>query len=166
MSLTITNNLWGEPEKTETIQKKIERIGFNWFPAYRRTGARLIYLSPDYKEVRIKLPLNWTTRNYVGTIFGGSMYGAVDPVYMVMLIKLLGPDYLVWVKSANILFEKPGKDTLYARFKIDDQELAELKEITNNQTKMDRTYEVNFVDKSGKVHAIIEKTVYIRKKSS
>jgi hypothetical protein len=31
-------------------------------------------------EVRVRVPLGWRTRNYVGTIFGGSMYGAVDPL--------------------------------------------------------------------------------------
>jgi len=37
--------------------------------------------------------------NYVGTIFGGSMYAAVDPVYMLMLIMNLGKDYIVWTSQ-------------------------------------------------------------------
>ena len=57
-------------------------------------------------EVRVKLPLNWRTRNYVGTIFGGSLYGAVDPVYMIMLMKVLGRDYVVWDKAASIRFRR------------------------------------------------------------
>jgi acyl-coenzyme A thioesterase PaaI-like protein len=52
---------------------------------------RVTYIAADWREVRIQLPLNWRTRNYVGTIFGGSLYGAVDPIYMIMLIKALGP---------------------------------------------------------------------------
>jgi hypothetical protein len=38
------------------------------------------------------MPLSWRTRNYVGTIFGGSMNSAVDPIYMVILIRRLGKD--------------------------------------------------------------------------
>jgi len=60
--------------------------------------------------VRIRLPLIWRTRNYVGTIFGGSLYGAVDPIYMIMLIKALGPDYIVWDKAATIRFLRPGRE--------------------------------------------------------
>ena len=71
------------------------RWGFNFFPAYRGTGARVTYISGDFREVRVELPLNWRTRNYVGTIFGGSVYGAVDPHYMIMLIKILGKGYVV-----------------------------------------------------------------------
>jgi hypothetical protein len=55
------------------------RWGFNLFPAFRGTGARVTYIAEDFREMRVKLPLNWRTRNYVGTIFSGSLYGAVDP---------------------------------------------------------------------------------------
>ena len=91
---------------------KLTRWGFNFFPAYRGTGARITYIASDWREVRIKVPLNWRTRNIVGTIFGGSMYGAIDPIYMVMLIKILGPEYIVWDKAAAIRFKRPGKSTL------------------------------------------------------
>ena len=87
---------------SESLRTRIMRWGFNLFPALRRTGGRITYISSDLKQVRLKVPLNWRTRNYVGTIFGGCMYGAVDPVYMVMFIKLLGSGYIVWDKSATI----------------------------------------------------------------
>jgi hypothetical protein len=100
------------------------RWGFNFFPAYRRTGARITYIAADWREVHIKLDLNWKTKNYVGTIFGGSMYGAVDPIYMVMFIKLLGPKYIVWDKAASIQFKRPGQSTLQTKFKIEEAELT------------------------------------------
>ncbi len=77
-------------KKTENLQSKIYRLQLNLFPPYRRTGARVIFIAGDLSEVRIKLPLNRKTKNYVGTLFGGSIYAAVDPIYMVMLIRLLG----------------------------------------------------------------------------
>ena len=55
------------------------RWGFNFFPAFRGTGARVTYISGDFREVRVKLPLSWRMRNYVGTIFGGSFHAAVEP---------------------------------------------------------------------------------------
>src|SRR6266540_456863 len=42
------------------------------FPAWRGTGATVTYIAGDFRELRVKLPLSWRTRNYVGTIFGGS----------------------------------------------------------------------------------------------
>jgi hypothetical protein len=35
------------------------RRGFNFFPAYRRTGARITYIDSDLHEVHIKLLLTW-----------------------------------------------------------------------------------------------------------
>ncbi|SFE49172.1 Acyl-coenzyme A thioesterase PaaI, contains HGG motif [Bacillus sp. OV194] len=148
----------------ESWKTRIVRCGFNLFPAFRGTGARVIYIAGDYSEIRIKLPLNWRTRNYVGTIFGGSMYGAVDPIYMYMFLKMLGNDYIVWDKAASIRFKKPGKSTLYATFKITYEELDEVKRALEGKRSLDRVYDVELVDESGTVHAVVEKTIYIRKK--
>src|SRR5687768_16435139 len=108
----------------ESLKSRAFRWGFNLFPAYRGTGARITYISADNREIRVRIPLSWRTRNYVGTIFGGSMYGAVDPLYMIILIRALGPEYVVWDKSAAIRFRKPGRTTLYAQCRVTDEELA------------------------------------------
>ena len=141
------------------------RWGFNLFPAFRGTGARVTYIADDYREVRVKLPLNWRTRNYVGTIFGGSLYGAVDPHYMIMLIKILGTEYVVWDRAATIRFKKPGHGTLYARFEIPEEEVVTIRRLLETQPSIDRVYRVDLVDADGLVHAEIEKTVYIRRKT-
>lgn len=79
----------------ENFATKLDRWKFNLFPAYRGSGARVVYISEDYREIRVKIPLSWRTRNYVGTIYGGSLYGGIDPIYMLMLIKTLGVGYIV-----------------------------------------------------------------------
>jgi len=102
----------------------------------------------------------------VGTIFGGSIYGAVDPLYMIMLIKLLGPDYVVWDRAASVRFKKPGRSTLYARFTVNDEELAAIKSALTQTASVDWLYRVDLVDAQGVVHAIVEKTIYIRRKGA
>jgi Domain of unknown function (DUF4442) len=150
----------------ESTASRRLRWGFNVFPAFRGTGARITYISDDYREVHVKLPLSWRTRNYVGTIFGGSLYGAVDPHYMIMLIKILGPEYVVWDKAATIRFKKPGQGTLYARFVIPEEEIALIRRRLETEHSVDRLYTVALVDADGVVHAEIDKTIYIRKKDA
>ena len=139
------------------------RWGFNLFPAFRGTGARVTYIAGDFREARVRLPLNWRTRNYVGTIFGGSLYGAVDPMYMILLIKILGPGYTVWDKASTIRFVKPGRGTLYARFRIEEAEIEAIREALDTAPSVDRVYRVELTDAAGVVHAAIEKTIYIRR---
>jgi acyl-coenzyme A thioesterase PaaI-like protein len=149
----------------ESFATRRMRWLFNLFPAYRGTGARITYIAADFREVRVRLPLSWRTRNYVGSIFGGSLYGAVDPVYMIMLIKILGPAYTVWDKAATIRFKKPGRTTLHARFLIEEEEVETICRLAE-ASPIDRVYTVDLIDAAGVVHAEIEKTIYIRKKST
>ena len=150
----------------ENFESRLARWKFNLFPAYRGTGGRVAYISDDFHEIRVKIPLSWRTRNYVGTIYGGSMYGAIDPIYMLMLIRILGDDYVVWDKAARIRFRKPGKETLFADFKLTGDEIDEIKRLAETQRSVDRIYELELKDKDGVVHAQIEKTLYVKKARS
>lgn len=150
----------------ESFKSRRFRWAFNLFPAYRGTGGRVLYISDDFREVRVKIPLSWRTRNYVGTMYGGSIYGAVDPVYMLMLIKVLGPDYIVWDKAAKIRFRKPAKHTLFVEFKLPDSEIEEIKKLSEIERSIERVYSLALKDKNGVVHAEIEKTIYIKKREA
>ena len=147
----------------ESFASRRLRWGFNLLPAYRGTGGRVTYIAGDFREVKVTLSLSWRTRNYVGTIYGGSLYGAIDGIYMVMLIRILGPDYTVWDKAATIRFRKPGRATLYARFLIAEEEIAMIRRLAAEAPSIDRVYTVELADKDGVVHATVEKTIYIRR---
>jgi hypothetical protein len=102
----------------------------------------------------------------VGTIFGGSIYAAVDPFYMLMLIKVLGPGYVVWDKAASIRFRRPGRTTLHAHFLLDQAIVDDIRAELERVEKLDRHFTVELKDATGEVHAIVEKTVNIRKRST
>jgi acyl-coenzyme A thioesterase PaaI-like protein len=147
-----------------SITNRLRCWSFYFFACYRGTGARLRYVAPDWSEIRLDLPLSWRTRNYVGTIFGGSIYAAVDPIYMLMLIRRLGPEFVVWDKAATIQFKKPGRQTLHTRFVVNDEELAAIRTALESQRSVDRTYVVELVDGSGTICATVEKLIYVRKR--
>ena len=147
----------------ESWRSRWMRWSFNLFPAYWGTGAHITYIAGDWREVRVRLPLTWRTRNVVGTIFGGSMYGAVDPIYMVMLIQLLGPDYIVWDKAATIQFRRPGRSTLEARFVVDSALLDSIRAELEHAPKAERVLAVELVGADGTVHASVDKVLHFRR---
>ncbi|HJW09598.1 MAG TPA: DUF4442 domain-containing protein [Holophagaceae bacterium] len=147
----------------ESWSSRLSRWTFNFWPCYRGTGGRVTFIAADWSEIRVKLPLNLRTRNYVGTIFGGSLYAAIDPFYMLMLIKRLGPGFIVWDKSASVRFRKPGKGKLTAIMRLEDEELAEVRRLLETESRIDRTYRVTFVDGSGAVYTEVDKVVQIRR---
>lgn len=148
----------------ESWRTMVMRHGLNWWPCYRGTGARVTYIAADWREVRVTIPLSWRTRNYVRTIFGGSMFGGTDPLFMLMLIHALGEEYIVWDKAASIRFRRPGTQRLHAVFRIDEEELNTIRRLAAESRSVDRVYTVELVDTSGEVCAIVERTVYIRRK--
>lgn len=150
-----------DANKKQNFNSVFKKILFNIFPAYRRTGARICFISDDLKEVHIKLGLKWTTRNYVGSVFGGSIYGALDPIYMVQLINILGNKYVVWDKSATIKFIRPIKHVVYARFLISDNLLAEIKNEIKLNNEVEIELSVQFSDANGITYAKVIKKLYI-----
>jgi len=150
----------------ESWRSRMQRWGFNFFPTYRSTGAWITYIADDYREIRIRLPLGWRTKNYVGTMFGGSMYAASDGVYMVMLIKNLGREYMVWDKSATVRFRKPARTTLYGRFVLAPKDIDDIRAATAGGEPVERVHRVALVDRENVVHAEIEWLVHVRRKDA
>jgi acyl-coenzyme A thioesterase PaaI-like protein len=120
------------------------------------------YIAADWSEVRIRLPLSWRTRNVVGTIFGGSLYAAIDPIYMLMFIRILGPDFVVWDKAATIRFLKPGRTTLRATLRLDPETVEAVRAEVMRSGRLDRDFEVTLVDDAGVPHVTVSKTLYFR----
>jgi len=149
---------------TESFKSHLTRIIFNYFPAFWSTGAKVTYLAADYKEIHLKLPLSWRTRNYVGTIFGGSMFSATDVLYFLLVLNNLGKNYIVWDKASCIRFKKPGKGTLYTKAVLSDEEIEIIKTELLNTDKIDRVYFLDLIDETGDICASIEKTIHIQNK--
>ena len=136
----------------------------NWYPMYFGTGGKILFWSGDSREVHLRLRRSLWTYNYVGTIFGGSMFAAADPFYMLMLLRILGNQYVVWDKAGSIRFRKPGRQTLYARFEITDEQLATVRQAVETNGQTEQTFTLQWLDANGVVHAEIERLCYIADK--
>jgi hypothetical protein len=141
------------------------KLGFNLHPAFRGTGGRVVHVASDLRQIRIRLPLSWKTKNIVGSLYGGSLFAITDGAHPMMLMAALGDSYIVWDKAAAIRYRKPGWSTLYADFVLSDDELLEIRFELAKCPELERTYLVELKDKHGIVHAEVERTVYIAEKT-
>ena len=140
------------------------RLRLNIYPPFLGAGIHIKRLAPDWKEIDVEMKLRWWNANYVGTHYGGSLYSMTDPFFMVMLIENLGRDYIVWDKSASIRFKKPGRGTVFAKFRLSDQQIQEIKQALNTEKKIERVFTVEVKDESGTVITEVEKLLHIRRK--
>lgn len=141
------------------------RMGFNLHPAFRGTGGRVIHVAGDLRHIRVKLPLNWKTKNIVGSLYGGSLFAITDGAHPMMLMAALGDGYIVWDKAASIRYRKPGFSTLYADFVLDEAEILAIRQELARNPELERTYLVELKDAHGTVHTVVERTVYIAEKT-
>lgn len=135
----------------------------NLWPPFRGAGIRVREISPDWRSVRVELIAKRLNRNYVGVHFGGSLFSMADPFLMLMYIKALGPEYVVWDHSASIRFVRPGKGTVRAEFRLDESMLEEVRRATEKGDRYLKTHSVAVLDEDGETVARIERTVYFRR---
>jgi acyl-coenzyme A thioesterase PaaI-like protein len=141
------------------------RLGFNLHPAFRGTGGRVVYVSRDLRHICIKLPLNWRTKNVVGSLYGGSLFSITDGAHPMMLMAALGEDYVVWDKSASIRYRKPGRSTLTADFLLTDEDLENIHAALRVKPELEHTFQIELKDDSGEVYVVVDRTVYIAERA-
>jgi acyl-coenzyme A thioesterase PaaI-like protein len=145
---------------------RILKFGMSLWPPFLGAGIRVKHIAPDFREVVVSMKLRWYNRNYVGTHFGGSLAAMTDPFYMLMLIQILGSEYIVWDKTSTIDFIATGKGTVTARFTLKDEQITEIKESTATGDAYLPEFSVDIVNESGEVIATVKKIIYVRKKMS
>lgn len=149
---------------TESLKTKIFRWVLNIYPMYLGTGGKVHVISADWRYVRVSLKLNIWTRNYVRTIFGGSLFSASDPFYMLMFYHNLAPEFVVWDKEALIKFRKPSRSKLTTEFIVTDQELEEVKKLVKENGFHVFTKITEWKNSDNEVTCVIERKIYVATK--
>ena len=142
------------------------KYGFNLSPMYRRSTGRVIQASKDLLHIRIRIKISYKNKNYVSSIFGGSMFSAVDPIPMVQLMNLIGDDYVVWDKSAQVFFKRPAKEHLYADFTYTVEELNDITRRVQQEKEIEIEKITYLTNKdNNKTFCEVRKIIYIADKA-
>ena len=143
---------------------KVIQSGLNLWPPFRGAGIRIEELSADYLRCKVSMKFRWWNKNANRTQYGGSMFSMTDPIYPLMFMGILGKEYVVWDKAAEIEYLAPGKKRLLAEFELNAQQIADIVEATKAGNKIFPQFEVLIKDINGTEVAKIKRTLYIRKK--
>ena len=93
------------------------------------------------------------------------MFAAVDPIPMVQLMNLIGDDFVVWDKSAQIFFKRPAKEDLIAEFTYTTDELNEIKNKVHQEQEIEITKTTYLTNKDKSiVYCEVRKKIYIAEK--
>ncbi len=135
----------------------------NFYPPLLGAGIRSYRL--DERTVRSEMKLTFFNKNLINVHFGGSLYAMCDPWFMIILMRLLGPGYIVWDKAASIKFIRPGRSKVTATFHIPPERVDEIRAAADGGDKVEPTFEVDVIDEQGEIVAHVEKLLYVRRKN-
>jgi acyl-coenzyme A thioesterase PaaI-like protein len=142
---------------------EVLRERLNTYPPYAGAGIVITHVALDGSEIRVRMPLTERNRNLVGTHFGGSLYAMVDPHLMILLMRRLGPGYVVWDKAAAIDFRRPGRGTVHATIRVTDGEVDAIVAATADGDKHLPQWTLEILDDGGDLVATVHKTLYVRR---
>lgn len=149
----------------------------NLWPPFLFAGIRVTAIGADWRSARVELRMRPWNRNYVGTHFGGSLFAMTDPFWMLLVMRSLGRDYIVWDRAGEIAFLKPGRGVVHAEFALGEDVLDTLRTAASGQPVRDdpalsitasgavlRWFDTNVLDAQGDVVARVRKQLYVRRK--
>ena len=134
------------------------------WPPFFFNAIHVQHIADDWRSASVVLRKRWYNRNYVNTQFGGNLFAMNDPFWMLLVMKLLGRDYIVWDKAGSIEFVSPGRGDVFAEFLVDDAVLRSIRDATANGDKYLHWFENSVHDKAGTIVAKVRKQVYVRRK--
>ena len=136
----------------------------NLWPPFFFNSIRVQSLSADYREAKVVLRLRPWNRNYVRSQFGGNLFAMVDPFWMLLVMHQLGRDYYVWDKAGAIDFVAPGREDVYAHFRLEPAVVEQLRTAAAGGGKVLHWFETEVKTAAGEIVAVVRKQVYVRLK--
>lgn len=136
----------------------------SFWPPFMGAGISVDRIAEDFTEIDVSMKLKFWNKNYVNTQFGGSLYSMTDPFFMLMLMEQIGPNYIVWDKSATIDFKKPGRGKVFAHFQLSREFVEKIKQDLIKEDKVYPVFNVEVIDSHKNVICTVQKTLYVKKK--
>ncbi|KTD38484.1 hypothetical protein Lmor_0305 [Legionella moravica] len=135
-----------------------------FWPPFWGAGISVKRFNKDLSSIEVQMKMRFWNKNYVGTHYGGSLYSMTDPFYMLMLMNLLGKNYIVWDKSASIRYKIPARGTVFAKFELSNEQIEQFKEEIERHHKIEPEFTIEVKNSDGDVITVVKKVIHISKK--
>jgi hypothetical protein len=83
---------------------------------------------------------------------------------MLLLMEVLGKNFVVWDKAASVKFVRPITSTVKCKFLITDETIEEIKQQIDDKGEYTFDLPLVYVDDRDKVFATFSKTIYVADK--
>lgn len=149
-----------------TISANILKWGMRLYPPlfFQRIWVKKIH--DDFLGADLVIYKSLLNINSNRTIFGGTIFSAIDPFYPVLLDQYFQHRGIrrtvAWLKTAHIDYIKPGRHNLHVNIRLKQSVLDEALQRIQHEGKVVRTFHTQVFDKKGTLCAVAHNEIYIR----
>ena len=131
------------------------------FEPFKMMQVKILELSPDWRRIRLLLPLSKAAINHQGTMFGGFIASLADPVAALSCGKLF-PGYAAWTRKLTVDFKRAGTTDLELRFDFPQELEPIIKKDLEEKKRSTPVFEYAYYRTDGTLCAAVECTVALR----
>jgi acyl-coenzyme A thioesterase PaaI-like protein len=132
-----------------------------WYPPFLMMRIKVLEIGPQWRRVRIRLPLNAISRNPGGVMFGGYQAALADPIAALACARVF-PGHSVWTRAMHMDFEHGGSTDLELRFDLPPELESRIGEELARDGRSTPSFEYGFHLADGTRCTRIVNTVAIR----
>jgi uncharacterized protein (TIGR00369 family) len=95
------------------------------YPPFFFMGIKVTHLHSEYRQLSVRLPLRWSSKNHHGTMFGGFIAALADPLPALLCARIF-PGTDVWTKKCSVQFLRPGRTDLEVRVEVTEEHVQSI----------------------------------------
>jgi acyl-coenzyme A thioesterase PaaI-like protein len=133
------------------------------YPPFRAMRIEVLETSDNWRRIRIRLPLDWRSKNPGGVMFGGWQAALADPIAALACARNF-PGYSVWTRSMTIDFQRGGATDLELRFEMSREQEEAIRAELAARGRATPTFVYGFHLTDGTLCTRVENRVAIRPK--
>lgn len=165
-------SLRGMAKTRESTARAPKRLGagtLRWmmrcYPPLAFAGVRWRAVSPSCESARVDVVKGLRNRNINGTVFGGALTAAVDPVMALLLWQAIarrGRHVEAWTVNLDVAFLRAARTDVRFDFAIAPGELDAILSELDVCGRSHRVHQVQGVDRDGAVCVRVEIATLVR----
>ncbi|MBI1221101.1 MAG: DUF4442 domain-containing protein [Bacteroidetes bacterium] len=124
-------------------------------------------IHPGFRQIDVKINRSLFTNNLGNSIFGGTLFSAIDPFYALLLGQIMekkGIPVVVWLKSARIDYLKPARTDMHFSLEISEELIEEAIHHLKKEGKFVKELPAVLYDKNGAQCATATNEIYLKNK--
>ena len=147
------------------LSPKMVRLILNLFPPLLFNRISIQSMSENFMEIKVRVRHSWMNKNFQRTIFGGTIFSAIDPYFPSMYWHVFSRKKIpieVWLKSAEINYKHPAKTDLSLVFTLKEEDIQTALKGLKKDGRFEVWHAVEAVDKNGTICAEAKVLVYLK----